>query len=112
MPTICPNCLRPVRAEARYCGYCGSNLNPAALDEASADLTILETNADSSQGKKPKAKTKAAPGVIRRRILIAIVILLCLVLLATFVIHYWPLINSYASSQLGLILSRKLNIIG
>ena len=112
MPTICPNCLRPVRAEARYCGYCGSNLNPAALDDASADLTVLETNADSSQVKKPKAKPKAEPGVIRRRILIAIVILLCLVLLATFIIHYWPLISSYASAQLELIFSRKLISIG
>ncbi|PWB51545.1 MAG: hypothetical protein C3F13_14005 [Anaerolineales bacterium] len=106
MPTICPNCLQPVRTEARYCGFCGSNLNPAALDEASAVLPVAQTQHDIPQAGKPKAKPKADRALVRRRILIFIIILLILVLLATFVIHYWPQISQSASSIIALILLR------
>jgi hypothetical protein len=106
MPTICPNCLQPVRAEARYCGFCGSNLNPAALDEASAVLPVPKKEQDSAQEGKPKVKPKADSAIVRRRILIFIIILLLLVLLATFIIHFWPQISQSAGSIMGLILLR------
>jgi hypothetical protein len=106
MPTICPNCLRPVRMEARYCGYCGSNLNPTALDEASAVLPIEQPAGEKFQEGKDKGKPKANRETVRRRVLISIVILLLIVLLATFVIHYLPDLQKLTSSLMILIFSR------
>lgn len=35
MTTLCPNCSRPARKGAIYCGYCGTNLkSPAILEQA------------------------------------------------------------------------------
>jgi hypothetical protein len=108
MPTICPNCLRPVRSEARFCGYCGSNLGPATVDEETAILPVSKPGEIVTDAALPKSKPKPKPNAekIRRRVLIGIVILLCLVLIAAFLIHYLPLIGSYLGALFTLFLAR------
>ncbi len=106
MPTICPNCLRPVRSEARFCGYCGSNLSPTSLDEVSATIPAVQKIEPVKEALPPQPKPKADGEKIRRTILIVIVILLILILLATFLIHYWPTIGSYLGALITLFLLR------
>lgn len=106
MPTICPNCLRPVRSEALFCGYCGSNLNPTALDEAPIVTTAIQPGEVYADIALPKPKPKPNGEKIRRTVLIGVVILLCLVLIAAFLIHYLPDIRSYLGALITLLLSR------
>ena len=49
MTPICPNCLRPVRPDVKFCGYCGTSLIPAVAMEAGStsvlpDEAVIETN--------------------------------------------------------------------
>jgi hypothetical protein len=106
MPTICPNCLRPVRSEARYCGYCGSNLNPDSLDELSVAVPITQPGVESKIEAPAKPRPKRDAEKTRRTVLIIIVILLCVVLLVTFLIHYLPVIGAYLGTMITLFLSR------
>jgi hypothetical protein len=97
MPKICPNCLRLVRTGANYCGFCGTSLNPPALDDTEGVLSLEAEGAGTDEIVNEAAVTEAAPksSRIRRTILIVIIILLCLVLLTAFVVHYWPVISEY-----------------
>ena len=99
MPKICPNCLRLVRTEANYCGFCGTSLNPPALDDTAAVLSVQAENADADEVMSEAAPTEAIPKAskTRRTVMIVIIILLCLVLLSAFVVHYWPVINEYVT---------------
>jgi fatty acid desaturase len=102
MPTICPNCLRPVRPDAKYCGYCGTNLNPNAHDDPAAvqaSYQEAEVNEDNST-KLTRSKSKG--GKIRRIVLIVVIILLCLVLLTAFLIHYWPIITPFFGALISM----------
>jgi len=91
MPTICPNCLHPLRTNARYCGYCGTNLTPntradaATLQASPQDGDVISENTTAPAQSRPKSKKD-----IRRIVLIVLIILLCLVLLVAFLVHYWP----------------------
>ena len=92
MPTICPNCLRPLRSGAKYCGYCGSNLNPAAPSDSASMSAVLEGNAvQQKPPDSPQARSSGGKG--RRTLLIILIILLCLVLLAAFSVYYLRLIG-------------------
>lgn len=105
MSTICPNCLRPVRSEARFCGYCGTNLNPAALDEVSAALPPAQPQASEAVNDAvlPPPRSRPDGEKIRRTVLIVIVILLILVLMAAFLIQYWPAIGSYFGALITVL---------
>jgi hypothetical protein len=96
-----------VRSEARFCGYCGSNLGPTVVEEA-AILPASKPGEIVTEPALPKSKPKSKPDgeKIRRRVLIVIVILLCLVLIAAFLIHYLPLIGSYLGALFTLFLAR------
>ena len=93
MPTICPNCLRPVRAGAKYCGFCGTNLNPTAQDDSPAVV------AATLQGEVVPANPAASPDVkpggrkTRRTVLMVIILLLCIVLLVAFLAYYLRMIG-------------------
>ncbi len=92
MPTICPNCLRPLRSGAKYCGYCGSNLNPTAQSNSAPMSAVLEgTTVQQEPPASPQAKSSGGKG--RRTVLIILIILLCLVLLAAFSMYYLRLIG-------------------
>jgi hypothetical protein len=92
MPTICPNCLRPLRTDVKFCGFCGTDLVPAG------ETTSLETQAETDETVtelEPAAKEQSVhkPRDVRRMVLIITVILLCLVLLVAFMYHFWGSIS-------------------
>jgi hypothetical protein len=93
MATICPNCLRPVRAEAKFCGFCGNSLNPTAYDAGPVALTAA-LEGDSSKEKsttQPQAKPNGSK--TKRTVLMVIIVLLCLVLVIAFSVYYLQLIR-------------------
>lgn len=100
MPAICPNCLRPVRADAKFCGFCGTSFATAKVVEAipleSLDEAIMEEIPAAPEQPKPTRKQ------VRRTVLILVIVLLCLVLVAAFVVHFWPVIIQ----NLGLLFRR------
>jgi hypothetical protein len=106
MPTICPNCLRPVRSEARYCGYCGSNLNPGSLDDESAVIPAVPAAVEGKVETPSKPKPKRNAEKTRRTVLVIIVILLCLVLVVAFAIHYLPSLGAYLGALITLLAAR------
>jgi len=103
MPIICPNCLRPVRPDAKYCGFCGNNLNPTARDDTAV------AKASPQEGKvteeNPTTRTQLIPKgrKVRRVVLIVLIILMCLVLLMAFLVHYWPILSPYVYAILSLL---------
>ena len=109
MPTICPNCLRPVRTDAKYCGYCGTNLFPSAHDEA---LSIQVSSAQqSAMDEKTGIETiyKPRSGKARRVVLVILIVLLCLVLLYAFLAHYWPSLIPYLGSLLSSLIRQYVS---
>ena len=107
MPTICPNCLRPLRTNAKYCGYCGASLLPNAhadtmtLQASAQESEMIDENSTLPVQSKPKGKKN-----IRRIVLIVLIILLCLVLLVAFLAHYWPTIIPNLGSYIPSILPK------
>jgi hypothetical protein len=109
MPTICPNCLHPLRTNAKYCGYCGTSLIPNAradaitLQASPQQGDMINENTTSPAQSRPKNKKN-----IRRIVLIVLIILLCLVLLAAFVVHYWPNIIPNFGSLISPLLPARI----
>ncbi|OGN94345.1 MAG: hypothetical protein A2Y88_01085 [Chloroflexi bacterium RBG_13_48_10] len=105
MPTICPNCLHPLRTNAKFCGYCGTSLIPntradaITLQASPQEVDTIKENTSPPAQSKPKSKKN-----IRRIVLIVLIILLCLVLLVAFLVHYWPNIIP----NFGSLISRML----
>jgi hypothetical protein len=93
MSTICPNCLRPVRPGAKFCGFCGSSLIATTQEAGSVEQTATLTPGAGSQ--KPAIKPSATPkaGKGKRTALMVIITLLCLVLLIAFLFYYFQLIR-------------------
>jgi hypothetical protein len=78
--------------EAKFCGYCGSSLTPAARDDGQAVLTAAQENESAKEfSYEPQPKTSG--GKVRRTILMVIIILLCLVLLVAFSVYYFQIIR-------------------
>lgn len=107
MPTICPNCLRPVRTEAKYCGFCGSNLKPNTKGESVVAVTPPQEDESSIEYQVTQKQRKITGRKIRRFVLILLVVLLCVVLLIAFLLHYWPIISPYIDAILRLLPLRK-----
>ncbi len=93
MPTICPNCLRPVRAGAKYCGFCGTNLNPTAHDATPAVVAATLQGEAAHENTAASPQTKPSGGKTRRSALMIIILLLCIVLLVAFLAYYLRLIG-------------------
>jgi hypothetical protein len=91
-----------VRTDAKFCGFCGNNLNPTAHDDVSArppspqKSEIPKDNSAAETRLQPKRRN------IRRTVLIVLVILLCLVLLIAFLVNYWPAISQNFGSILSI----------
>lgn len=94
MHTICPNCLRPIRVGAKYCGYCGTALN--SLEESGLAATAVSQD---QAGSELEAGAQKLPGPTydktARTVSIAAIILLVLVILVGFAIRYWPEITAW-----------------
>jgi hypothetical protein len=93
MSTICPNCLRPVRADAKFCGFCGNNLNPTAHDDGPVALSVALESGNVKVNSTAQPQAKPSGGKTRRRLLMVIIVLLCLVLLIAFSAYYLQLVR-------------------
>lgn len=106
MPTICPNCLHPVRTDAKYCGFCGINLKPSAHDEAVVATALPQESEVTKEYPTTLQQIKPKGRKIRRIVLIILIILLFLVMLAAFLLHYWPVFSPYINAILSLLIPR------
>ena len=93
MTTICPNCLRPVRPGAKFCGFCGSSLTQKVGDEGSVVMPVSPESGVTKEKSTTEDQTKTGGRKARRTVLMVIIILLCLVLLAAFSAYYFQLIG-------------------
>ena len=93
MSTICPNCLRPVRADAKFCGYCGNSLHPMAPDDGPVALTAPLQGGTAKEIATVQPQSKTSEGKTKRRVLMVIIVLLCLVLLIAFSAYYLRLVG-------------------
>jgi uncharacterized membrane protein YvbJ len=100
MPSTCPNCNRAVRKGARFCGYCGADLN-ARKSQAQSNEPSIQADAliqsNSPAGKPAKRKRSKACCVIWY----FLVLILCLAILVILTLYYWQ----YISPLLGQILN-------
>jgi hypothetical protein len=104
MPTICPNCLRRVRTDANYCGFCGTNLVPASLNRSSiAPLSSMD-NAGSNKNFTPQSRTKTKGGKTGRTGVMIPIILLCLVIFLALIVRFWPDISAYIGQVFSSLL--------
>ncbi len=89
MHTICPNCLRPVRAGAKYCGYCGTQLN--SITEAKLAVPFAD---EGQVGGAAETTTSQLPGPTYdrtgRAVSFAAIVLLFLVIVVSLIIRFWP----------------------
>jgi hypothetical protein len=81
-----------VRSGAKFCGFCGSNLNPAAQGDPAVLPAALEGEAVQEKTAAP-SQTKPSGGKVRRTVLMVIITLLCIVLLIAFSVYYLQLIK-------------------
>ncbi|OGN91126.1 MAG: hypothetical protein A2Y88_00230 [Chloroflexi bacterium RBG_13_48_10] len=92
MPITCPNCNHSVRKDARYCGFCGTNLMPSAevkpaVAPAKSEKTVVNQNLKPQKQSKPKRfKTS-------QMVTIVAIILLFLVVILSVVCRYWSEIS-------------------
>lgn len=107
MPTICPNCLRPVRSDAKYCGFCGTNLNPSSREDSVATLTSPRQTAVTMDTPVDRTLPKPKKRQARRTFLVIVIILLCLVLLMAFLVHYWPVLNPFFAALISILTPRS-----
>jgi hypothetical protein len=103
MPTICPNCLHSVRTDAKYCGFCGTNLNPTAHDDAVVAIAAPLESENLIDNPSAQKQLKPKGSKARRVVLIVLIVLLCLVLLVAFLLHYWPVLKPYTDAILSLL---------
>jgi hypothetical protein len=102
MSKICPNCLRPVRSGANYCGYCGTSLVPTPHGPA-------PNKASSKEGAKVaamapvKAKRTPKSGKVGKSWIKVPITLLILVILAALAIRFWPEILTLLNQALPIL---------
>lgn len=92
MSTTCPNCNHPVRKDARYCGFCGTDLMPTAEVKPTAPPAKPEktaANQTSIAQKKSKPKRFQTSQVVT----FVAIILLFLVIFLSVVCRYWSEIS-------------------
>ncbi len=110
MTTICPNCLRLVRNGASYCGFCGAELNPTGTANKAAVLTVQPVseveNEIVNESGETKVKPKSKGSRARRVVLIVIIVLLFIVMLAAFLVRYWPAVSQYLIPTIRFLLQR------
>lgn len=105
MSTICPNCQRPVRAGAKYCGFCGKFLDSVVEGNAFTSATLpeqVDLNLDAKSGKLPGLKYDKTSQTVG----LTAIILLFLVIIVALFIRYWPYISVWLNKIIpGLNLS-------
>ena len=90
MTTTCPNCSHPVRTGAKFCGFCGIDLESFTAPVTSTD-SLQDEPSTTPKGKKQK-KVKTSRRDPWRMIAIIGIILLVLVIVSALFIQYWGMI--------------------
>ncbi len=103
MSKICPNCLRPVRTGANFCGYCGSNLIPVTSSTSSSAQPALQDYVDTNLKSTPSERPNHIRNKARRPWVLTPIIFLCLVILLALVLRFWPDISNYLALMLTSI---------
>lgn len=81
MTTLCPNCSRPARKDALYCGFCGTNLkSQGTLEQAIPMVQANQNTKGKKQGKKKDIGRTAA---------IIAIILLVLIIVGALLAQNW-----------------------
>jgi len=101
MSKICPNCLRPVRTGANYCGFCGTSLIPAARKISAVAPSIIQNSSGADVIIPPNAQSNPKRSKTRRPWVMTPIILLFLVIILALIVRFWPEITVY----LGQIIS-------
>ena len=88
MSTTCPNCNHSVRKDARYCGYCGADLNPPVMPPP----VIVPARAEkspASQNLKTQIAAKPKRFQTSQVVTMVAIFLLFLVVILAIVCRYW-----------------------
>ena len=103
MTTTCPNCSHTLRTGAKFCGFCGTDLESFAV-AASAPASLQDESVASPNAKKQKNVTTTRRDPWRTVSIIGIVLLVLVIVSALF-IQYWgvifPLLVQFLSSIAG-----------
>lgn len=98
MPNICPHCRRPVRARAKFCGFCAANLIPASPTPAAPvptpNLLPMTPSLDlTSEVRQRRAKRK------RSRMVVSLVflVIVCLAIALPLILLSRPLVKEFFS---------------
>jgi hypothetical protein len=106
MSTICPNCSRPQRKDAKYCGFCGANLTPAITGKPVAP-PITQENSGSGQVSGPQKPPKPKRFTTSQKVTYGAIILLILLILMSVVCRYW---SEIAQSLVQMLFSLYLHL--
>lgn len=94
MSKICPNCLRPVRTGANYCGFCGTSLIPATRDASAAESFVSQTSAGTNVRSNSSLRPSPKSSKARRPWVITPIIMLFLVIALALIVRFWPEITA------------------
>jgi hypothetical protein len=105
MTTICPNCSRPQRKEAKFCGFCGASLAPAAAVKpvTTPAKDKAGTGVVSEQQKPPKPKRFTSS----QKVTYGAIILLFLLIILSVICRYW---SEIAQSLVQMLFSLYLRL--
>lgn len=103
MSKICPNCMRPVRAGANYCGYCGTSLVPTPRNPSPGTQSFAKESANLKENTSPRKQQLTKSNHSRRAWIRIPIFLLIVVLLLAMAIRYWPEILIFISQALPLL---------
>lgn len=106
MSTICPNCSRPQRKDAKYCGFCGASLTPPAAVKPIAQPAKQDktgTGAVSEPQKPPKPKRFTTS----QKVTYGAIILLFLLIIMSVICRYW---SEIAQSLVQMLFSLYIHL--
>jgi predicted nucleic acid-binding Zn ribbon protein len=92
MSINCPNCNHPVRKDARYCGFCGTDLMPPAEVKPAAPPAKSQ-KAGSNQTSIAQKKSKPKRFQTSQVVTFVAIILLFVVIILSVVCRYWSEIS-------------------
>jgi hypothetical protein len=106
MSTICPNCSRPQRKDAKYCGFCGASLTPAK--EAKPVTTpAKQDNTGTGQVLVQQKPSKPKRFTTSQKVTYGAIILLFLLIIMSVICRYW---SEIAQSVVQMLFSLYLHL--
>ena len=88
MSTICPNCSRPQRKDAKFCGYCGASLTPVVAAKTVA-APVIQTNSGAGQLTSTSKPPKPKRFTTSQKVTYGAIVLLFLLIIMSVICRYW-----------------------